>query len=805
MTATRHGLRGRRGRRGLPLLGVACFFAGVLGLPAELGNGSGEVAAASGSMPGAVHIPGVREFVDQYCIECHDREVAKGDLNLEAVRSEDSAAPAQLWERVVRRLRLRQMPPPGNTRPDPATYVRVLESLERSLDAAADRNPDPGPTPAIRRLNRIEYQNAIRDLLGLPVDGATLLPKEDAGYGFDTVTAATLSPTLLDRYLGAALRISRLAIGGPQPVGEQVFRLPADLTQEDPVEGLPLGTRGGARMPHFFPRDARYEIQVRLTRDRNEEIEGLREPHRMEVLLDGRSVAAFVVEPPRGHRDFESVDRPLRVRIPVTAGPHEIGVTFLKNPSSLLETRRQPGAARFNMHRHPRLSPAVYQVTIAGPYDSTGPGATPSREILFRHYPSRPEEEEESARLNLTALALRAYQRPVTAADLEEPMRLYREACRDQGFEAGMEAGLSAILMGPSFLFRVEGSPGKGTPGGIRRVTDLELARRLSFFLWSSIPDEELLDLAVRERLHLPPVLDAQTRRMLADPRAAALSEHFAEQWLHLRNLDAVAPDLRRFPDFDDNLRQAFREESRHLFQAVLQEDRSVRDLLRPGHAFLNERLARHYGVPHVQGSRFRRVDLPGGERGGLLRQGGILAVTSYADRTSPVLRGKWILENLLGTPPPPPPPDVPNLPGNPVSGRLSVRERLAAHRAQPGCAGCHERLDPPGFALEHFDAVGRWRLLEEGRPVDATGGWTDGSTFEGVAGLEERLLSQPEVLAGTLTEKLLIFALGRGLEPCDAPAVRRIVREAAPQDYRLTSLITGITRSVPFTWRRTE
>ena len=750
----------------------------------------------------------VRSFAERYCLECHDRDVQKGDLNLEAILSDDPAAHPEIWERAVRRLRTRQMPPAGEERPAESDYTRVLTPLERSLDQWAATNPDPGRTPTLRRLNRTEYQNAIRDLLGIQIDAATLLPKEDAGHGFDNVTVGTLSPTLLDRYLSAAQKISRLAVGSPTPVAGHTVRLPPDLTQEEHVEGLPLGTRGGARIPYVFPQDAEYEIQIRLTRDRNEEVEGLREPHTMEVLLDRQSVASLTVEPPRGNRDFEAVDRHLRVRIPVAAGPHDVGVAFLKNPSSLLETRRQPGSARFNMHRHPRLGPAVYQVSINGPYDAQGPGTTPSRRRIFQFLPSGPADEESCARRNLAALAQKAYHRPVVDADLEAPMRLYREAReagKERGFEAGMEAGLGAILVSPSFLFRVERDP-EGIPSRTAyRITDLELARRLSFFLWSSIPDEELLGLAMRGELHRPSVLEKQTRRMLADPRAVALSDNFAEQWLYLRNLDSFTPDQRRFPDFDDNLRQAFRRETQLLFQEVLREDRSVLALLRPGHSFLNERLARHYGVPHVYGSRFRQVEIPEGERGGLLRHGSILAVTSYANRTSPVLRGKWVMENLVGTPPPPPPPNVPNLRENTVASTLSVRERLTLHRSIPGCAGCHKLIDPPGFALENFDAVGRWRTLEEGKPVDASGGLPDGSQFDGVAGLEESLLRRPEVIAGTVTEKLMTFALGRGLEFRDASAVRRIVRDAAREDYRLSSILVGITRSTPFPLRRSE
>jgi hypothetical protein len=786
----------RRGRAFFLFAGIA--FASLISVaaPAE-----GRVPTHSSTAAADV----VRPFVDRHCIECHDGDVSKGDLNLEAIRSQDPSVHSGIWERVVQRLRTRQMPPSDKERPEEAAYTRVLTDLERSLDAAAVRDPDPGRTPTLRRLNRTEYQNAIRDLLDLQIDAAALLPSEDAGHGFDNVAVGTLSPTLLDRYLSAAQKISRLAVGTPQPVAGHTFRLPPDLTQEEHVEGLPLGTRGGTLIPHVFPLDAEYEIQIRLTRDRNEEVEGLREPHGVEVLLDRKPIASFVVVPPGGDRDFEAVDRHLRIRVPITAGPHAIGVTFPKKPSSLLETRRQPGAARFNMHRHPRLGPAVYQVTINGPYEAKGPGETPSRRRIFGSKPTGPADEDDCARRNLTALARRAYHRPVTGEDLEGPMRLYREAREEKGFEAGIEAGLGAILVSPGFLLRIERDPEGIPPRTAYRITDLELASRLSFFLWSSIPDEELLGLAVRGELHRPAVLEEQTRRMLADPRAAALSDHFAGQWLYLRNLESFTPDVRLFPDFDDNLRQSLRRETELFFQSVLLEDRSVLDLVRADHTFLNERLARHYGVAHVRGSQFRKVAVADVGRGGLLRHGSILAVTSYADRTSPVMRGKWVLENLLGTPPPPPPPNVSNLEENRVSSKLSVRERLALHRADPACAGCHKLLDPPGFALENFDAVGRWRTLEEGRPVDATGGLPDGSRFEGVTGLEESLLHRPEVIVGTIAGKLLTYALGRGLEPHDAPAVRKILRDSQARDYRFSSIIVGITQSTPFTFRRSE
>jgi hypothetical protein len=533
-------------------------------------------------------------------------------------------------------------------------------------------------------------------------------------------------------------------------------------------------------------------------------VEGLHEPHELEVSLDRERVAHFTVAPPKGDKNFEKVDAHLRVQLPVTAGPHQLGVTFLKKPSSLVETRRQPYQAHFNMHRHPRLTPAVYQVSVNGPFRSTGPGDTPARRRIFVRYPSKPGEEQACAEQILSALIRRAYRRPVTSADPVTPMEFYRKAAVDGGFEAGIEAALSAILVSPEFLFRIELDPPGLSPNSVYRISDTAVASRLSFFLWSSIPDDELLDLAEHGELHKSRVLAKQVRRMLADSRAHSLFDNFADQWLHLRNLESLTPDLRLFPDFDDNLRQAFRRETELCFETIVREDRSVLELLEAGFTFLNERLAKHYGIPNIYGSRFRRVALgPDSHRGGLLRQGGILAVTSYATRTSPVIRGKWVLNNLLGAPPPPPLPDVPALKDNTVSGTLSVRERLAEHRSNATCASCHNLMDPVGLAMENYDAIGRWRAVEDGMPIDASGGLPDGRRFTGVSGLEEGLFQRPDLFVSALTEKLLMFALGRGIESSDAPAVRQIVRDAKASDYRFSSIILGIVHSTPFTLRK--
>jgi mono/diheme cytochrome c family protein len=727
--------------------------------------------AAAASATGA----DVPALVEKYCVECHDADAKKGGLDLDAVLGEAVGAHPAIWEKVVRRLEPRQMPPAKEKlRPTEAEYAAILASLTGPLDAAARAQPRPGRTETIRRLTRTEYRHAVRDLLALDVDADALLPPDEASHGFDNVTVGTLSPTLLDRYLTAAQKISRLALGAESrgPGGERI-RIPPDRTQEERAEGLPWGTRGGALIAHTFPRDGEYEIAIRLTRDRNDEVEGLREPHELLVLLDGAPVRSFTVKPPAQGEGHNDIDRHLHFRLAAKAGPRALGVTFLKNPASLLEYKRQPYEARFNFHRHPRTAPAIYQVSIDGPHGASAAGDTPSRRRIL----CAPDVERA-----LATLLRCAWRRPVAAGDIARFTPLLREA---QSLEAGLEAALSAILVSREFLFRVEAQPAGLAAGAVYSIGEIELASRLSFFLWSSIPDEELLALA--ERGELRGALAAQTRRMLADSRAASLVTHFAAQWLHLRNLDAFAPDGRLFPDWDDNLRRAMRRETELLFAEILREDRSILDLLQSDHAYLNERLAKHYGIPHLYGAHFRRVALaPGTPRGGLLRHAGVLAVTSYATRTAPTLRGKWILENLLGTPPPP----------------LPIRQRLAAHRDKPACAGCHDFIDPPGFALEHYDAVGRWRALEAGQPVDARGGLPDGSEFAGVEGLERALLARPDLFARTLTEKLLVFALGRGLEPGDAPAVRAIVRAAAANDYRFSSIVLALVESVPFQMR---
>ena len=790
---------------------LACVAAGlvVLCIPHDrLAATTSNQQTTASSSPAAAP-----ELVRTYCVQCHSARVQTAGVALDTADIGDLGHDTELWERALRKLRARAMPPAGMPRPDETAYSGLVAYLETELDRLAAETPDPGRTDTLRRLTRTEYRNAVRDLLALDVDVTALLPRDDASFGFDNVSAVGLSPLLMERYLSAAQKVSRLAVG---PIGRgpdsHVVVLPVDLTQEDHFDGLPFGTRGGAAVNYNFPLDGDYQIQVRLSRNRNENVEGLNEPHDMELTLDGERLGLFTVTPNRNRfGDYyadEDVDKGLEVRIPVEAGPHTVGATFIKKNSALIETERQPYRAAFNMDRHPRIQPAVRSVSITGPFDSRGAGETPSREQIFICHPTAAAEERDCAQTIVSNLARRAYRRPITERDLDSLLGFYDDARARGGFEAGIETTVRALLTSTEFLFRVERDPEGVASGTAYRLSDLELATRLSFFLWSSLPDDELLDLAEQDDLSYPDILETQVRRMLEDPRAASLSTNFASQWLHLRNLDASKPNLRTFPDFDENLRQGFRRETEMLFGHIVDEDRSVLELLSADYTFLNERLAKHYGVPNIYGDQFRRVDLPSnGERAGLLSHGSVLTVTSYATRTSPVLRGKWVLENLLGMPPPPPPPNVPPLADTGPGGQaLSMRDRMEQHRANPACAACHQLMDPAGLSMENFDAIGRWRTHGDGRtPIDASGSLPGGLTFEGASGLREAVLSRPELFVGTMTEKLFTFALGRGVEHRDASAIRAIVREAKENEYRFSSLVLGIAKSVPFQMRRSQ
>ena len=746
-------------------------------------------------------------MLDRYCVTCHNQRLATAGLKLDEADVANPGEGAEIWEKVVRKLRTGMMPPPNMPQPSTDDRQALLSWLETSLDTAASSKPNPGRTETLRRLNRTEYQNAIRDLLAVDIDAASLLPADESGHGFDNVTVGDLPPSLLDRYISAAQKISALAIGSTQAsLQSDIIRVPPDVTQEEHVSGLPIGTRGGVLIPYTFAQNGEYDIQIYLARGYSGDVDGLKDPqpHEIKLLLDRTPIGEFTVQRP-ANGDDSLIDRNLKIRVPVTAGPHQLGVTFLKNSSSLIETGRQPLQSRFNERRSPRITPAISQVSVTGPYGPQGADNTPSRRRIFVCRPTGPGDEQACAKKILSTLMRRAYRRSISEADVERPMAFYREGRSERDFDAGIGKAVSAVLINPEFLFRVEVDRDK-TPGAAYRISDLELASRLSFFLWSSLPDDALLDSAIRGELRRPGVLDKHVRRMLADPRSYNLASNFAGQWLRVRNLTSVDPNVRLYPDFDDNLRQAFRQETELFVDSVVREDRRVLDLLRADYTFLNERLAKHYGIPNVYGSRFRRVELGrDSKRGGLLRQGSILAVSSYATRTSPVLRGVWVLSNIVGAPPPPPLPNVPALDGN-VPANLPVRERMAAHRANAVCANCHRTIDPVGFTLENFDAVGRWRDNEgDSGPIDVSGTLPGLGDVKGVAGLEEALLRRPELFAATLTEKLLTFALGRGVEYYDAPAVRKILREAQPGGYRFSSLILGIVNSAPFQMRRSS
>ncbi len=766
-------------------------------------------------------------MLDQYCVTCHSEAVVDGTdaprtpmvsqlravgLSLDTLDLSRVGDAAQHWEQVVRKLRAGLMPPAGRPRPDEATLDGFRSWLEAQLDSNWMAAPDPGRTVALHRLNRTEYRNAVRDLLALEVDVDDLLPADDASFGFDNIGGVLrMSQSLLERYLAASRSISRLAVGSPPPgVVSETFRAAQDEQQHQRAQGLPFGTRGGMLVDYLFPLDAAYDVHVQLNGNR-----GLREEHRLEVTLDGEPVEHYTLgpAPSEGEPNPYLTGGRLDLRVPVGAGRHELALAFSRNPPVLVEQVRE----RF---QNPRTSgnaggpggslPFVSTVSISGPHDARGPGQTPSRDRIFSCRPATPADELACARTILSTLARRAYRAPVSGTDLDVLLRFY-EMGRGDGatFEAGIEMGLRRLLVSPEFLLRIEGDPADSPPGASYQVTDLELASRLSFFLWSSIPDDELLSLAERGALSDPAVLEQQTRRMIADARSESVTRNFAGQWLQLRNLEQVVrPGDPYALAFDETLRQAMLRETELFFDSVVREDRGVFDLLTADYTFLNERLADHYDIPNVQGSHFRRVALPADSaRGGLLGHGSILTLTSHAIRTSPVLRGKWILNNILGTPPPDPPPGIPALNDKKTQAKVAtMRERMSAHRANPACAACHSMIDPAGFALERFDAIGRSRVVDESFNVlDTSGVLPDGTAFDGVAELRAALVERPDRFATTVTEKLLTYALGRGLDYYDMPAVRRIVREASEDDHGMHAIVIGIVNSYPFLHRRSE
>ena len=766
-------------------------------------------AAASGSVAAADYA----QVVARYCATCHNARLRTAGLAFDPDSLSSVGDHPEIWEKVVRKLRTRAMPPVGLPRPDAATYDGMAEWLEARLDAAAAARPNPG-RPTLHRLNRAEYTNAIRDLFALEVDGHTLLPADDSGYGFDNIAdALSVSPLLIERYMAAARKISRLVVGDStiEPAAT-IYRVPKYLVQDDRMgDDLPFGSRGGAAVRHRFPLDGEYVVKVRLQRTWRESIVGLREPRDIEIRLDGAEVKRFTIggRPTAGRGAYPAatdgaLDDALEVRFPAKAGTRIVAATFPRTPA-LQEGVLGPSLiiTSFAYAGDELRDPGVDTIEVRGPYAATGPGDTPSRRAVFTCRPPAAEDAERCARTILAALARRAYRRPVADGDLDDLLVFYRRGVSEAGFERGIQRAIERLLVSPQFLFRIERDPRGLAPGTPYRLSDLELASRLAFFMWSSVPDDALLDVAERGRLTAPATLDQQVQRMLADPRSEALIENFAGQWLYLRNVEQVQPDPTTFPEFDDNLRRAFQRETELFFASLMREDRSVLDLLNANYTYMNERLARHYGVEGIYGSHFRRVVVQDPDRRGILGHGSVLTATSYATRTSPVLRGKWLLENIIGAPPPPPPPNVPDLQETVSGKKLTVREQMEVHRRNPVCASCHARMDPLGFALERFDAVGKARTHDAGAPIDASGALPNGLKFDGPAGLRQALLGDRDQFVTSVTEKLMTYALGRGVEATDAPAVRQIVRDAARDGYRWSSVLLGIVKSTPFQMRR--
>ena len=746
--------------------------------------------------------------IDHYCLDCHNEIDREAGLVLERIDLADTGANAETFEKMTRKLRGRLMPPTGVPRPDARTVDELVAWLETSLDTEAEANQRLGRM-SIHRLNRTEYGTAVRDLLGVEIDSAEFLPADDEGYGFDNIAdILRVSPSLLEQYLAASSKVASLAVGDPgTPAVSTVHRVPPDLAQGGHVEGMPLGTRGGTLIRYNFPLDAEYDFSVFLIRNIVGYMTGLEWPHELEITIDGERVflapVGGVEDNAMSDANFSAaantIDERLRTRVFVEAGPRDVGVAFLRRNAAETHEPLELHTRDLDLQNMNGL-PLVDYFMIGGPYDAVGPGRTPSRERIFSCVPESAEDEPGCAEEIISRLARLAFRGPVAEESVAMLLDLYRTGREGGTFDTGIRNALRVILTSPEFLFRDAPAPEDAAPGTIYPIDDLTLASRLSFFLWSSIPDDELLDLAEQGSLSDPGIYAAQVDRMLVDARSRALVENFAGQWLYLRNLQSARPGIETFPDFDENLRRAMRRETELLFESIIREDRSVTELLTADYTFVNERLAKHYGMAGIYGSHFRRAAVVDDARRGLLGHASILTVTSYPNRTSPVLRGKWIMENILGTPPPAPPADVPDLEENePGSAARSVRERLAEHRENPVCANCHDVLDPIGLGLENFDAVGRWRTKEAGGDVDPSGQLADGTLVDGAVSLREALMSKPEQFVGVFTEKLFTYALGRGLEYFDMPAVRAIVRQAAAEDYRFSALLRAILTSDQF------
>jgi mono/diheme cytochrome c family protein len=774
--------------------------------------GSTCFAIAGAVLPAVVFAqttPGTAALLDKYCVTCHNDKLRTGGLSLQNANLNDVPKNAETWEKVIRKVHVGAMPPQGLPRPDKAALEGLTTFLETSLDSAAAANPNPGRA-TMHRLNRAEYANAIHDLLGLDIDATALLPADDESSGFDNIAdVLRVSPSLMERYLSASWNISRLAVGNTSITpATSVYRVRPDLSQDQHIDGLPLGTRGGILVKHNFPVDGEYIIKVRLWRNTFDLMRGMEDPHQIEMSLDGARLRLVTAG---GKNDFvrmaqnpgdfgADLDQRLTVKIPVKAGEHTVSATTILRSEAEKDDLVTPFLRTTVDGLDITGDPSVDRVSIEGPFGEKSPGNAASRRKIFVCRPTGEADELPCARIIVSTLARRAYRHPVKESDLEALLSFYQRGRNKGGFDAGIESALQLILASPEFLFRFEPDPAGVAPNSTYRVDDMALASRLSFFLWSTVPDDPLLNLAAQGKLKDPVVLEQQVKRMLADPRSAALVDNFAEQWLFLRNLKTSAPNLDAFPDFDDNLREAMKEETKLFFSSIMHEDRNVMDLLTADYTFVNERLARHYGIPNVYGSQFRRIKITDDARRGLLGQASILTITAYPNRTSPVQRGKWVLANILGTPATPPPPNVPALTENSEGAApKSVRERMEAHRADAVCAGCHKIMDPIGFSLENFDAIGRWRTSDDGAPIDPSGTLFTGAKIDGAVGLRNMLTARPETFVGVMTEKMLTYALGRGLEYYDMPTVRRIVGDAGSQNYRFSSLIMGIVKSTPF------
>jgi len=796
-----------------------------------------------------------KAFLDTYCVTCHNQRLKTGGLALDAFDITKVGEHAAEWEKVVVKLRAGLMPPSGVRRPAPAVIDEFTSSLETALDRAAMANPNPGRTEPLHRLNRAEYQNAVRDLLGFEVDASNWLPTDEISYGFDNIAGVLkLSPLLAERYLNAAQKISRLALGTPAPANGDLYRVPDQLDQDVRLEGMPVGTRGGTRVDYLAPRDGEYDIKVRVGRGIDSDIPHFIGEQNLEISVDGERVHVFTLPatpgedlnierqvarapgtgPERRPRAVDANGDPIPdeaalarrkldddwvIRVPITAGLHEIRATFLMKTNAVSEGFRRPFLKPYigrgpTDNRETREGAALREMEVMGPINPGGATSSATYQRVFICKPAKAADEVTCAKTILSKLARRAYRRPVTDADMKVLLDFYTEGRSSGTFESGVELALQRILVSPSFLFRAEFDPvspvaAAAPKSNIYRVGDLSLASRLSFFLWSSIPDDELLDLAEKNKLREPAVLTQQVRRMLADPRSAAFTTNFAGQWLSLRRLKDIVPDPFLYPDYGDTLALAFQKEAELFFDSIVREDRPLMDLLDADYTFVNERLAMHYGIPNVKGVNFQRVTLPADSpRRGLLGKGAVLTVTSLPNRTSPVVRGKWVLQAVLGAPPPEPPPDVPSLQenGEKVTKVKTLRERLEQHRAGAICASCHKLMDPIGFALESFDAVGRYRLFDENyEPIDNSGDYADGSKIDGLPGLRKVLMARSTQVNANVTKTLMTYALGRGVEYYDAPAVRAILRDAAPQNYRLSSIVLGIVKSAPFQMRRSD